>query len=146
VFRFSVRQDTINENYFVVDIGGGSTDIFISLIDVNNVRDYNSTSLEFGARRILIKKLLHNDAALLRQLMNKFADRFVELGILDPTKYIKGFAERNKNSMVRIWVVSREVRNLGTPKTNQAAFCSSVCMDCGFRYALERPVLSVFHR
>ena len=55
---------------------------------------------------------------------------------------IAGYRSRSEASARR--VVSREVRNLGTPKTNQAAFCSSVCMDCGFRYALETDQSSAY--
>ena len=99
VFRFSVRQDRTNENYFVIDVGGGSTDIFISFINGHHGRSSCATSLEFGARKVLIEKLLHNDETILKNLMTDF-ESGLRTVVRDPNNYIKGFAARNKSSMV----------------------------------------------
>lgn len=71
VYRYSVASDSYNQNYFVIDIGGGSTDIFLSLIDDNHRRNSYSTSLGFGARTILINKLKLNKNLLLHKLMQQ---------------------------------------------------------------------------
>lgn len=71
VYRYSVASDSYNQNYFVIDIGGGSTDIFLSLIDDNHQRNSFSTSLGFGARVVLIDKLRQNSNLLLHQLVTK---------------------------------------------------------------------------
>lgn len=69
VYRYSVASDSYNQNYFVIDIGGGSTDIFLSLIDDNNQRNSFSTSLSYGARTVLIDKLRHKNNLLLQKLV-----------------------------------------------------------------------------
>lgn len=71
VYRYSVASDSYNQNYFVIDVGGGSTDIFLSLIDDNHQRNSFSTSLGFGARVVLIDKLIQNSNLLLHQLVTK---------------------------------------------------------------------------
>lgn len=100
VFRFAVRQEPQNENYFVVDVGGGSTDIFISLIDTANNRTSSATSLGFGARKVLLEKLLSKEEEILRYLTNLFQNDLKGILPVDTAAYIRSFAMRNRNSMV----------------------------------------------
>lgn len=100
VFRFAVRQEPQNENYFVVDVGGGSTDIFISLIDTANNRTSSATSLGFGARKVLLEKLLSKEEEILRYLINSFQNDLKGILPVDTAAYIRSFAMRSRNSMV----------------------------------------------
>lgn len=95
VYRYSVASDTYNQNYFVIDIGGGSTDIFLSLIDDNHQRNSFSTSLSFGARVVLIEKLQQNRNELLLKLVN-------QAGLFETKEY------RDYNRFMM-----QETRNLG---------------------------------
>jgi len=99
VFRFTVSQDEGAENYYVVDIGGGSTDIFISLTGEGNRRKSYSTSLGFGARKVLLDKLTHRDNEILKLLM-KNADDGIDRVIVDKEKYVKNIFGPNGNSLI----------------------------------------------
>ncbi len=99
VFRFAVGQNTLSENQFVVDIGGGSTDIFISLLDGAQRRRSYATSLGFGARKVLIEKLCHNKNELLLSLMDQAVNGIDKI-IRNRNKYITDQNAKNRNSMI----------------------------------------------
>lgn len=99
VFRFAVSQDENAENYYVVDVGGGSTDIFISLNGEEGKRNSYSTSLGFGARKVLLEKLTLRDNKMLRLLM-KNADDGIEKVIVDKEKYIANIYGEGANSLI----------------------------------------------
>lgn len=99
VFRFSVNKDSYNQNYFVVDIGGGSTDVFISLIDGNNRRNSMAASLGFGARKSLIEGLCAGDYFFLRELM-RTSSVGLDTVIRDQNKYIREFSKNNRDSLI----------------------------------------------
>ncbi len=98
-FRFSVNEDSYNQNYFIVDIGGGSTDIFISLMDDNNHRNSLATSLGFGARKALIEGLCAGDYFFLRELM-RTTSAGLDTVIRDQAKYVREFSNNNRDSLV----------------------------------------------
>lgn len=99
VFRFTVSQDEGAENYYVVDIGGGSTDIFISLTGEGNKRKSYSTSLGFGARKVLLDKLTHRDNEILKLLMRN-ADDGIDKVIVDKEKYVANIFGPNAHSLI----------------------------------------------
>lgn len=98
-FRYSVNEDSYNQNYFVVDIGGGSTDIFISTVDDNNCRNSMAASLGFGARKALIEALCAGDYFFLRELMRTSAAG-LDAVIRDQAKYVREFSSNNRDSLV----------------------------------------------
>lgn len=98
VFRFTVHQDRMSENYFSIDIGGGSADIFISLTDKNLDRNLYSTSLGFGARKVLLEILQENEQRLLKLLCNR-AEGNISKVIGTPEKYISAFNASNEDSL-----------------------------------------------
>lgn len=99
VYRFSILCDSYNQNYFILDIGGGSTDIFLSLMDDGNHRNSYSTSLNFGARTVLINKLLSEDSLLLKKLLaaSEISSSRV---VRDINRYMMTFTKQTKHSMV----------------------------------------------
>ncbi len=99
VFRFSVNKDSYNQNYFVVDIGGGSTDVFISLVDGNNHRNSMAASLGFGARKSLIEGLCAGDYFFLRELM-RTSSAGLDTVIRDQNMYIREFSRSNRDSLI----------------------------------------------
>ena len=99
VYRFSILCDSYNQNYFILDIGGGSSDIFLSLMDDNNRRNSYATSLGFGARSILIDKLLSEDALLLKKLFSASGMATSKL-VRDINRYVLTFTKQTKHSMV----------------------------------------------
>ncbi|MEA4869214.1 MAG: hypothetical protein VB062_01100 [Christensenella sp.] len=99
VFRFTVSQDEGAENYYVVDIGGGSTDIFISMNGEGNKRNSYSTSLGFGARKVLLDKLTHRENEILKLLMRR-ADDGIDKVIVDKEKYVANIYGPNANSII----------------------------------------------
>lgn len=87
VYRYSAKQDSFNQNYFVIDVGGGSTDIFLSLIDDQHQRNSFATSLGFGARKVLLDKISHSGNLILRMLIREsgFVD---DKTLRDSSRYI----------------------------------------------------------
>ena len=114
VFRFSVNEDSFNQNYFVVDIGGGSTDIFISLVDENNKRNSMASSLEFGARKILLDMLSARNYFYLRELM-KASAAGLDTIIRDQNKYIREFSAQNRDSLIEDLFSIRVPRDTTNP-------------------------------
>ena len=99
VFRFTVGQDLTAENYYVVDIGGGSTDIFVSLTNEKHKRNSYSTSLGFGARKILLEKLTYRNNEILKLLM-KNADDGIDQVIVSRDRYVENIIGSNANSLI----------------------------------------------
>lgn len=118
VYRYSVRQDSYNQNYFVIDIGGGSTDIFISLIDEKHRRNSFATSLGFGARKVLIDKLCSNDFLLLRKLMQTSLIKS-DTVIRDTKSFLKQLESISGRSMVEDLFAFRVPRDLDNPAAAQ---------------------------
>ncbi|MEZ4627632.1 MAG: hypothetical protein R2912_05950, partial [Eubacteriales bacterium] len=114
VFRFSVNKKKSSENQFVIDIGGGSTDIFISLIDGAQQRRSYATSLGFGARKVLIEKLCHNHDELLLSLMDKAVDG-IDRVIRNRKKYLAEQNEKSKNSVVEDMFMIRVPADADSP-------------------------------
>ncbi len=120
VYRYSVKQDSYNQNYFVVDIGGGSTDIFISLVDEKHRRNSYATSLGFGARKALIDKLASKGNLLLKELMEKSSIKD-NLVIRDRTIFLNQLAASSgKHSMMEDLFSFRVMQD----RTNPAAASS----------------------
>ena len=114
VYRFSIIRDSYNQNYFVLDIGGGSIDIFLSLMDDNNRRNSFATSLGFGARTILIDKLIHEDNLLLRKLFTASAIGNANI-VRDINRYVVSFTKLTKHSMVEDIFSLKTNRNHDNP-------------------------------
>jgi hypothetical protein len=120
VLRYSIKQDTYNQNYFVIDIGGGSTDIFISLIDEKHRRNSFAASLGFGARKVLVDKICSNDSLILRKLMEKSSVRS-NLVIRDPRIFMRQLENtQGRRSMVEDLFTFRVMQD----RTNAAAAAS----------------------
>ncbi len=99
VFRFAVRQNTRRENYFVIDVGGGSTDVFISLTDQKQERNLYSTSLGFGARKVLLDKLKFDENRMLRLLVDRADDSILKV-IENKQDYLEKIAGHNADSLI----------------------------------------------
>ena len=99
VFRFSVNQDSYNQNYFIVDIGGGSTDLFISLVDESFHRNSMAASLGFGARKSLIEALCSGDHFYLRELMRS-CTAGLDRVIRDQNRYLSNLSKNNQDSLI----------------------------------------------
>jgi cytochrome c-type biogenesis protein CcmE len=97
-FRYAYKKKKA-VSYYVVDIGGGSTDIYISLIDKNSSRRSFSTSIGVGARKMLLKKLRANDKRDLRLIVNN-ADDGIKKIILDTDAYIDEIRDENGDSLI----------------------------------------------
>jgi hypothetical protein len=98
-FRFTVRQDAMSENYYVIDIGGGSTDVFLSLMDQQLHRNSYSTSLGFGARKVLLDKLRFDENRMLSLLMDR-ADDSIWKVISDKKEYLEDISGANGDSTI----------------------------------------------
>lgn len=135
-FRFSVNEDSYNQNYFIVDIGGGSTDIFISLVDDNDRRNSLATSLGFGARKALIEALCAGDYFFLRELM-RTSPAGLDVVIRDQVKYIREFSDQNRDSLVEDLFSIRVPRDKANhaadllPENFGEAFLASCAMNLG---------------
>ncbi|MBA4347690.1 MAG: hypothetical protein C0413_02435 [Clostridiales bacterium] len=114
VYRYSVAQDSYNQNYFVIDIGGGSTDIFLSLIDDNHVRNSFSTSLGFGARTVLINKL-HQSGNLLLHKLVQLSDLVNTSAVRDYSRFILERTSSFGHSFVEDLFAMRVDRDLSNP-------------------------------
>ena len=99
VFRFAVHQDRMSQNYYTIDIGGGSTDIFISLNNQKLEHSLYSTSLGFGARKVLLDKLRHDENRILRLLMDR-ADDSIQKIIPNQREYIDDISGPTGNSTI----------------------------------------------
>ena len=133
VYRYSVASDSYNQNYFIIDIGGGSTDIFLSLIDEHHQRNSFATSLGFGARTVLIDKILRNDKTILRMLIAKAGIR-TEKVIRDSNRYVLAISKTNGHSYIEDLFSMRSERDInnpasaGTPENFGDAFIKT-CAD-----------------
>ncbi len=114
VYRYSVAQDSYNQNYFVIDIGGGSTDMFLSLIDDNHRRNSYSTSLGFGARAVLINKLRQNGNLLLHRLVHE-SDLVKTSAVRDYGRFILERTSSFGHSFVEDLFSMRIERDLNNP-------------------------------
>ena len=98
-FRYSVQQESFNQNYFIMDIGGGSTDLYISQEGTNRPRNSVAASLAFGARKILLETLSAADFFFLRKLMRESGENLRTV-IRNPDQYIQAFSARNSDSLI----------------------------------------------
>lgn len=136
VFRYSVNEDSYNQNYFIVDIGGGSTDIFISTADDNNHRNSIAASLGFGARKTLIEALCAGDYFFLRELM-RTSPASLDTVVRDQAKYVREFSSNNRDSLVEDLFSIRVPRDDTShaadlmPATFGEAFLTSCAMNLG---------------
>ncbi len=136
VFRYSVNEDSYNQNYFIVDIGGGSTDIFISTVDDDNHRNSIAASLGFGARKALIEALCAGDYFFLRELM-RTSPAGLDVVVRNQAKYVREFASANRDSLVEDLFSMRVPRDDMShaadlmPATFGEAFLSSCAMNLG---------------
>ena len=137
VYRYSVASDSYNQNYFVIDIGGGSTDIFLSLIDDNHRRNSFSTSLGVGARTILINKLRQDGNLLLHKLVQK-SDLVNNNAVRDYSRFILERTSIIGHSFVEDLFsmrVNRDINNpasAGAPENYGEAFtisCAASTVD-----------------
>ena len=133
VYRFSILCDSYNQNYFILDIGGGSSDIFLSLLDDKNRRNSYATSLGFGARTVLIDKLLSEDALLLKKLFTASEMANSKL-VRDINRYVLTFTKQTKHSMVEDIFSLKTNRNPDNPAaallpTSFGEIFSNICAD-----------------
>jgi len=136
-YRYSVASDSYNQNYYIVDIGGGSTDVFLSLIDDKHQRNSYATSMGFGARTILIDKLIQNDKVILRMLLAKSSIR-TQRAIRDRNKFTNEIKSSNAHSYIEDLFSMKSEKDLnnpaaaGTPEDFGEDFiriCSSSSLD-----------------
>ena len=142
VYRFSILCDSYNQNYFILDIGGGSSDIFLSLMDDKNRRNSYATSLGFGARTVLIDKLLSEENLLLKQL---FAASEMESSKLvrDINRYVLTFTKQTKHSMVENVFSFKTSRDLNNPAaammpTTYGEIFSKICANSEVNPVIEK--------
>ena len=77
-FRYAASAVTRQVTYCVIDIGGGSADIFIDAVN-DGISHCYSSSIRFGARKILLEGLRDNNAAKLKILVNNAEDSIKEM-------------------------------------------------------------------
>ncbi len=133
VYRFSILCDSYNQNYFILDIGGGSSDIFLSLLDDENHRNSYATSLGFGARTVLIDKLLSEDNLLLKKLFAAAELSKTKL-VRDINRYVLTFTKQTKHSMVEDVFSFKTSRDRNNPAaamlpTTYGEIFSNICAN-----------------